>query len=142
MSPIDKKTITEKLKLLDEVISKLEKIKAMAAKNFLTDFYISDAAIRNLTLGIEIIVDAGNHLLAEKFHDSAKTYKDVIIKLGDNGIVPQEFANENVKMPDFRNLVIHAYIDLDLDKVYDYLQKAPDIFRQFAKYFIEFLEKK
>lgn len=141
MSPIDKNTVGEKLKLLVRVVAKLDDIKAAPQKDFFSDFRVSDAALRNLTLGIEIVVDVGNHLLAEEFQDSARTYKDVIIKLGEDGIVPEEFANENVKMADFRNLAIHGYLELDLDKVYENLQKAPDIFRQFAKYLYGFLEK-
>ncbi len=33
------------------------------------------------------------------------------------------------------------YDKIDEAVVYEYIQKAPDIFRQFAKYFVEFLDK-
>jgi uncharacterized protein YutE (UPF0331/DUF86 family) len=90
---------------------------------------------------VEIIVDIGNHILSEVFHSSAGTYKDVIFKLGDAGIIPKDFANDNLKMADFRNLIIHGYASVDLDQVYQNIQKAPDIFRQFAKYYVEFLDR-
>jgi uncharacterized protein YutE (UPF0331/DUF86 family) len=141
MSSINKKAMDKKLDLLIEVIEKLQDIKALSRENFMSDFFIHDAAIRNLVLGIEIIVDIGNHILSEKFHSSANTYKDVIIALGEVEVIPKDFAEENTKMADFRNLIIHAYGSLDMKQVYQNLQKAPDIFNKFAKCYVEFLEK-
>ena len=141
MSPINKETVDRKLILLDEVLEKLQDIKALSQENFMSDFFIHDTAIRNLVLGIEIVTDIGNHILLEVFHSSADTYKDVVLTLGEAEVVPKEFAKENAQMADFRNLIIHAYGSLDMKQVYQNLQKAPDVFREFAKCYVEFLEK-
>jgi len=141
MSPINKKETDKKLDLLTETIEKLQDVKALSREDFMSDFFIHDTAIRNLVLGIEIIVDIGNHILSEIFHSSADTYKDVIIALGEAGVVPKDFAKENAQMADFRNLIIHAYGSLDMKQVYQNLQKAPDIFNKFAKCYVDFLEK-
>ncbi len=142
MSPINKKETDKKLDILTEAIEKLQDVKALSREDFMSDFFIHDTAIRNLVLGIEIIVDIGNHILSEIFHSSENTYKDVIITLGEAGVISKNFAKENADMADFRNLIIHAYGSLDMKQVYQNLQKAPDIFRKFAKCYIEFLEKK
>lgn len=55
--------------------------------------------------------------------------------------MPKDFADENKDMADFRNKLIHDYDRIDLARVYNYFQKAPDIFSGFARYYIEFLEK-
>lgn len=141
MSPINKETVNKKLVLLDEVLEKLQDIKALSRENFMSDFFIHDTAIRNLVLGIEIITDIGNHILLEVFHSSADTYKDVVLTLGETEVIPKEFAEENAQMADFRNLIIHAYGSLDMKQVYQNLQKAPNVFRKFAKCYVEFLEK-
>jgi len=138
---LDKTTIERKLKKLAEVINKLEQCKKVSLKDFLVDFKISDATMHNLVMGIEIIIDIGNHILAEVFQESADEYAAIIKKLGEVDVIPKNFAKENIEMARFRNLIIHAYEKIDLNKVYQNLQKAPDIFRQFAKYFAEFLEK-
>lgn len=141
MSPINKKAVDKKLDLLTEVIEKLQDVKSLSREDFMSDFFIHDTAIRNLVLGIEIIVDIGNHILSESFHSSVNTYKDVIIILGEAGVVPKNFAKENSQMADFRNLIIHAYGSLDMKQVYQNLQKAPNIFNKFAKCYVEFLKK-
>lgn len=141
MAPVNRKTVDKKLDLLNEVIEKLQDIKALSRENFMSDFFIHDTAIRNLVLGIEIIVDVGNHILLEVFHSSADTYKDVVLTLGEAKVVPKDFAKENANMADFRNLIVHAYGSLDMKQVYQNLQKAPDVFRKFAECYVEFLEK-
>lgn len=138
---IDTKIIQEKLAKLNQVIKLLEKYKKVSREDFLIDFTINSAAQFNLILGIEIIVDIGNHILAEKYQVHPKEYKEVIEALGEYEIIPGDLARENVEMAKFRNLIIHQYGKVDMELVYQNLQKAPDIFRQFAKYFVEFLEK-
>lgn len=73
MSKIDKTTVKKKLDKLVEVIDKLKQCKKVPREDFMIDFQVSDAALHNLVLGIEIIVDIGNHLLSEVFQD--KSYR-------------------------------------------------------------------
>ena len=138
---VDKKTIQEKLFKLQESIKVLNELKDESQKTFLSDPKTNGATMFNLIISIELIVDIGNHILTEAFQRPAKTYRDVIIELGKAGVFPVEFSERNEFMADFRNKLIHDYDRVNLEKVYEILQKAPDVFREFAKYFVDFLEK-
>lgn len=142
MSPINRKTIEEKLFKFQETTKVLNDLKAYSKEEFIKDAIINSAAMFNLVIAVEVIVDIGNHILVEDFQRSVKTYTDIIIELGDIGVIPKEFAQENKDMAKFRNKLIHDYDRVSLDQVYEHLQKAPDIFRQFSKHFINFLENK
>lgn len=141
MTAFSKIEIESRLNLIKEVIDKLNNCRKSSKEEFLRDFKISDSTIRNLILGVEIVTDIGNHILAESFQINPKEYSEVIIQLGNTGIIDKKLAEENVNMAKFRNLLVHEYIKIDLDKVYDYLQKAPEIFALFAKYFVEFIDR-
>lgn len=141
MTALRLKSIEEKLQKLQDFIDKLEELKKVSYDQFIDNSIYPDASMRNLQVGVEVIIDIGAHILSEIFQVKVSEYKEVVIKLGEAGIVPEQFAKENVSMTKFRNLLVHEYGDIDISKVYDYLQKAPDIFRQFAKYYVEFLEK-
>ena len=141
MSPVKKPIIEEKLKKLGEIITWLEQYKKVPKPDFLKDHTIDSATKHDLFLGIEIILDIGNHLLIETFNIRVGEYSEIIEKLGEKGIIPKEFAKENVDMAKFRNLLAHEYIKVEPEKVYENLQKAPYIFRQFAKAYQEFLDK-
>ncbi len=139
--PIDKETIKERLSKLSQVIKLLEKYREVSRDDFLVDFTVNSAAQYNLILGIEIISDVGAHILSEAYEVRSKEYREIIENLGEYNIVPKDFAKENAQMAQFRNLIIHQYGEVDMKQVYDNLQKAPDIFREFARYYFEFLEK-
>jgi len=138
---VDKFSIEEKLRKLMETIGFLEEYRKVPKEDFIKDHTINGAVRHYLVLGIEIIVDIGNHLLSEVFQVKTTEYAEIIERLGEVKIVPEDFARKNVDMARFRNLLIHEYIKIDLEKVYQNLQKAPDIFREFAKAYQEFLEK-
>lgn len=142
MSPLKKEVLYRKLEKLSNVIRKLEqhRTKMRDVEMFLSNETVQDAVLRNLALGIEIIIDIGNHLLAEHFQKSATTYREIMLVLGELGVFPKEFAEKHVEMTGFRNIVIHDYEEVSLEKVYSVFREAPDIFRQCAEYYVEFLE--
>jgi len=141
MSPLNKETILSKIERLERNSDILDGYKKLSEPDFFNDYTIHGAAMHYLVESIEIIIDAGSHILSECFEKSPATYKDIVLELGNEKIVPFEFSTKNAEMADFRNLIIHGYASIDLNEVYQSLQKAPDIFRQFAKYYIDFLEK-
>ena len=140
MSPIDNTTIEDKLLRLREITALLTDYQKISQEEFVKDPTLSSAVMYNLIIGIEIIIDIGNHILAEAFQKSAKTYRDVVLFLGENGVIPEPFAKENEFMADFRNRLIHDYDRIDLPYIYNIAHKAPAIFQQFAAYYVTFLE--
>ena len=141
MSPVNKNSINQKLKKLEESVKMLEGYKRVQENDFLKDATINGATIHYLVLGIGIIIDIGNHILVEIFHEHVNSYEEIILKLGEVKMIPDGFAKKNADMAKFRNLLIHEYIKVNMKMVYKNLQEAPDIFRKFAKYYLEFLEK-
>ena len=141
MSPLNKQTIHEKLFKLQECTKILRELRAGARDVFFANRVIRDSATLNMFIGIEVIVDIGNHIITEVFQTHAKSYAEVIALLGQNNVVPESFAKENEGMTKFRNLVAHNYDKLTPEGVYENLQKAPEIFAQFAKHFVEFMDK-
>jgi uncharacterized protein YutE (UPF0331/DUF86 family) len=140
MTPVKKEVMQKKLQRLSVVIRKLERYGAMPFADFSADEGAMDAAMFNLALGVEIVTDIGNHILAEQFQHPAPTYTETILSLGRHSVFPEYFAEENAGMPNFRNRLIHEYEDIDMGKVYEHLRKSPDTFREFARYYTEFFD--
>ena len=141
MTIYEKESVENKLFRLEKMTEALDEIKVYSKKEFLNDRKLSDSGMFNLMIGITIILDIGQHLLTRYKQRTAKEYKEVINLLGKEKIVPLEFAEVKIEMAKFRNLMVHDYDKIDEAMAYDYIQKVPDIFRQFAKYFVEFIDK-
>ncbi len=94
--------ILQKYHKLEEVIAKFEEHQ-VGKEEFLEDSVLEGAVERWLTLGIEAITDIGNFILAEHFGRGVQRYKDIVLELGERGVIPETLAREGAKMVDFRN---------------------------------------
>lgn len=140
MSPIDSDMIKKKLLLLEKNISILKGYKEVSKNDFLVDFTVNGATLYYMVESIEIIIDIGNHILSENFSITPENYADVIKQLGDNNVIPKDFAEANIEMAKFRNKIIHIYDQINMTEVYEHLQKAPDIFKAFLEFYLKFLK--
>ncbi len=141
MSPYEKDTIEDKLVRLREIIKILEEIGGAKEKDFIKDYHINNVGLLNLLLGATIILDVGQHLLSRFTKKTAREYKEVIKMLGEENIIPKDFSVKNIEMAKFRNLMVHDYDKVKLEDVYKYVKEAPPIFRDFSRYYIEFMDK-
>ncbi len=141
MKLYEHESVDNKLFRLKEISKILDEIRTVSEGEFLKDTKLNSAAMFNLLIGVTIILDIGQHLLSQFAQRTAREYKDVVRFLAEEKIVSIELARENEKMASFRNMLVHEYDKIDMTRIHEYLQKAPDIFRQFAKYFVEFMEK-
>lgn len=140
MSPVQL-SIQEKTQKLSEAVQYLIELNTLSLEEFKNDFKNFGAGQHYLIIGIEAITDIGNYILKQGFNKAAKSYEDIIKQLGQVGVIPANLAERSKSMADFRNLLIHAYDVVDLDMVYQNMQKAPEEFKAFAQSFQEFLDK-
>jgi uncharacterized protein YutE (UPF0331/DUF86 family) len=54
-------------------------------------------------------------------------------------VIPDDFAQRLVGMAKFRNVLVHLYLEVDLQRVYSYLQHSLDDFVLYARYIGEYL---
>ena len=141
MSPINKSSIKDKLFKLQESIKIIEEILSEGEDKIISNERSKGALYFNLVISIETILDIGNHILAESFNKPAPSYKDIILSLGTTGVISKKFSEQNQEMGDFRNKIIHDYDRIDDVRALEYAKKAPEIFKTFAKTFVDFVEK-
>ena len=93
-------------------------------------------------VAIQAALDIGAHLLAELSVDVPKAYKDIFLKLAEVGILPLDFVPRLVGMAKFRNVLVHLYLEVDLNKLYYHLQHDLGDLKLFARYVSEYLDFK
>lgn len=105
------------------------------------DVILRSAVERNLQVAIQSLLDIGTHIIAEMGFELPDENKDIFRILGDEGILPTEFADRIKGMAGFRNILVHGYIDVDFEKVYHHLTNDLKDFKEFAHHVVNFLEK-
>lgn len=133
--------IRQRLLKLEEVISRLEELRRADSRALQHSFRDTWAAERGLQLGAEIILDVGNHILSAHFGVSARDYEDIIAQLGINGVIDSQTRDRLKGLGGFRNILVHGYLQVDPDRITEFLAKGPANFSDFARAVREWLGK-
>ncbi len=123
--------VRQRLLKLEEAISRLEEIGRTDRAMLRTSFRDAWAAERGLQVAAEIVLDVGNHVLSAHFGESARDYEDVIAQLAARGVIDEPLRARLKGLGGFRNILVHGYLELDADRVADYLVKGPADFAAF-----------
>ncbi|ACA58921.1 protein of unknown function DUF86 [Candidatus Desulforudis audaxviator MP104C] len=131
MMVADVELIRGKLTELETYVRELENLQAYTLDELRTNLPRLWSVIHGLQLSIQILLDVGNHLLAD-LGVKARDYTEIIDKLGEMGVLPAEFAEEIRGMAGFRNVLVHGYASLDIARVHQTLHNNLNDFLKFA----------
>lgn len=136
---IDKEVIREKFQELNRYLKELEDIKSISRDEFSSSLRKQWMVFHGLQLSIQLLMDVGNHILAAIGENQISDYTDIIDRLGERNIIPSDFAQRIRSMAGLRNVLIHEYTRIDLNKIYDILQNQLIDFHKFIEYIKEYL---
>lgn len=129
-----------RLSKFNEYIADLKAYRHKPLDQFKRDHLLHHAAERCLQLAIESVLDMGSHLVAAKGLREPRDYEDVITVLAEERIISPELATRLQGVGKFRNVLVHEYVILDLDQVYQHLSRVEDL-EELAKRLVETVER-
>lgn len=132
--------VRKRMERIEECLKRLEDKRKLSLEKFLKDLDVQDVVLRNMQIMIEACLDIGSHLISLKNWQVPETYADIPKILAQNKVIPFDFAARLASKAKFRNIIVHEYTSIDLNKVYKNLQEIDDI-RSFVKYAKDFLVK-
>lgn len=118
---VDPQIIHVRLSKLASYLQALRGLLHYDRQTFAADPYIHASAERYLQLSAEAMIDLANHLLADRNVGPPHSYRQVFEWLGDEGLVDRDLAERLQDWASFRNILVHFYVELDLDIVFDTL---------------------
>ncbi len=116
-------------------VNALKELQKLTFDEFATDYILNASVERHFQAALDI----GSMLLAERSAQVPANYADVFTELASLGILPPDFAQKLVGMAKFRNVLVHLYLEVDLRKVYHYLQNDLGDFELYMGYVSEYL---
>jgi uncharacterized protein YutE (UPF0331/DUF86 family) len=95
---------------------------------FKEDVFVHATAERYLQLSIECLLDIGNHVISDRGYRKPETYGEVFEILTEEKFITRALLRDLEGMSAFRNILVHDYLRVDLDRVYTILmEKLPYI---------------
>ncbi|MBE3590980.1 MAG: DUF86 domain-containing protein [Firmicutes bacterium] len=131
MADVQRDKLRDKLQVIEERLRRLRDLAARSREVFLADPVLQDAAVRNLQVATEAMIDIAHHLVARLRLGTPKTYAEAVEQLVDARILPEQDRDVLHGMIRFRNRVVHLYDDVDAEEVYTLLQERLTDFERF-----------
>ena len=133
--------IERRLQRLTECLLKHEPLKDKDKHEFLEYPYLRDIVERNLEVAAQACIDIANRIISVERLEKPRDYYEAILRLGEAGVLPADFAQHLAPLAGFRNLLIHEYLEIDWDEVYQNLQGLKDLY-SFSDYIREWMKSK
>ncbi|MBU1118270.1 DUF86 domain-containing protein [Patescibacteria group bacterium] len=134
--------ITIRLKKLKEYLSIVKKIRDTGTRGDIKkDPVLRGALERYLQLIAEASIDIGEIIIADLELRTPQFNRDVFVILSEKKIVKKDLANRLGAMAQFRNILVHDYVEVDLDKVFAYLNTDLRDVDEFITVIARFIKK-
>jgi uncharacterized protein YutE (UPF0331/DUF86 family) len=131
--------IRKRLGKLGEYLGNLKKLQRYSREEFLADPEHYGSAERFLHLAIEAVLDMGNHVIADDRIGTVDWYSDIPKLLCDRGLISPDLRDKWIRMIGFRNTLVHEYIEINRDIVFDVLHQGLDDLEELKRLFANFL---
>lgn len=130
--------LQKRIKKAQEYLEYLKDIKAKYNKDqFRRNPIIFGSTERFLHLVIEALLDIGNHIISSQNLGEVDSYKDIPELLYENNYISKGQKEIFVQITGFRNILVHEYLEIDLDIVYKILENnlndLQSILKEYAK---------
>jgi len=143
MSPgeLDASIVRRHLLALDQALQTLRKHQGRPVDALQSDREELWVVERGLQLCTQNVLDVATHLAASAGRD-VPDYGTAIDQLADLGVLPGEFAARFRPVAGFRNVIVHGYLDVDLEIVHRMLNERLDDFAEFARQVSRYLDSR
>ena len=138
---VDDKKLGVQLAKLDEVLHAINAAPGFDAAALENDSTLCSATERWIQVAVECCLNIGNHVIAGLSLQPADSYRGVFIRLGQQGIVPQDVADRMAEAAQFRNRLIHLYWDVSPQEIAAFCQQRLDVVREFAPAVVSWLRE-
>ena len=113
---IEQTKIAAKLESLREYTNFLRSYQKHSIEEIRKNYTLRAAIERYFQLSIEAVIDICQLIISDLKLKRPGSYREVIDILGSEGIIPDEFAYYFAPIAGFRNVLVHEYADIDLNK--------------------------
>lgn len=121
---VDPRKARHLLSLFRRYRSYLDELASRGDEVLLDDFALMGAVQHYLLLAVETVLDLGSHVISSEGYEPPGSYADVFRVLRDEELLDEDLADRLMAMARFRNVLVHAYADVDAERVLRILHES------------------
>lgn len=137
---VKKEIILERTQKCNEYLNHLRNIiEEVEFEEFNNNPLLYGSAERFLHLSIEALIDIGNHIISDDNLGRVDVYKDIALILAENNYLSEVEEKLFIKIIAFRNILVHDYMDLDRDVIFNLLKNNLEDIRGILKSYLKLI---
>ena len=128
---IDRELLAERAAAVDRHLRRVAEYLPRQAADLQPLSAETDAVVLHLWQAVQVVIDLAVSSCVRLGLGSPPTYADAFRMLAGARVIPGELAQRLARAAGFRNLVVHAYAELDLRRVHTAATSGPADLRAF-----------
>ncbi|MDX2023453.1 MAG: DUF86 domain-containing protein [Deltaproteobacteria bacterium] len=110
---VDANILRRRLDALLQYLDRLSAFRKVSREEFRATPDVHHLAERYLHLAVEAALDIANHVIADRRWEAPASYRDAFSILSRHGFLDEPLASRLQQWAGFRNILVHAYLDID-----------------------------
>ncbi|MCW9017553.1 MAG: DUF86 domain-containing protein [Kangiellaceae bacterium] len=102
-------------------------------RTFLKNIDIQESVLFNIQMAIQNCIDIAAHIISDEGLGVPGSTNEMFYLLEENGYLDNEITEKMVKAVGLRNLVVHEYSKIDLERIFEVTQKDITDLNEFLK---------
>ncbi len=125
---------------IDVIERNLKEIKSILKSRKLS--YRDELALKHALLEcIEACIDIATHIIAANNLRRPEDYRDVFRVLEEENIISSRFSKRLQEMASFRNVLVHRYLHVDMERVKKFAKEDVKDIEKFVKIVLKLLKR-
>ena len=130
---IDRSLIIAKASRVNDHLKRIREKRSIALDQFLSDLDRQESILFNLQMAIQNCIDIAAHIISDEELGVAGSTNEMFYMLQENGYLDAALTENMVASVGFRNLIVHEYGHVDLNKVYQIAHENLDDLERYLK---------
>lgn len=114
---LDPEAVQRRLADVRTALARLDELEPLHAEALATDWMRRAAAERVVTVLVEAAVKVNTHVVSTAMGRTPETYRASFLDAADAGALPHELARSLAPSAGLRNVLVHAYDEVDLTQL-------------------------
>ena len=128
---LDVGTLGAKLRAMRRLLDELDRIGAVDVDRFARDFSTQLVVERIVSQLVDLAAGINTHVLTTETGESPPDVRRSFTAVADTGLIDHDLAERLAPSAGLRNVLVHAYVDLDLARL---VAAVPLASEQYAEY--------
>ena len=131
--------VYDRVAVIDKSLNRLEQFRENTMDEFILNSDNYAIAERHLRISLEAVFDLGRHLLVKTGLGKPNDYRDILILLGRNNIIPYDFLERIKGMAGYRNRLVHMYNEIGPEELYNIITTRLGDIRELTAFLLKYV---